>query len=232
LVAFFFSRREPGDWPCQQCNEFNFKSRVACRRCSAPRNQPAQPNAAAATGTTPQVVPKQGDWTCHSCNNLNFAARTACHKCGRQKQTLAASNTPPSVTPKSGDWTCQFCNMTNFASRVACRQCNRQQPQPMIIDTPPAATSKPGDWKCPSCPEMNFGSRGVCRSCGAARVSAENNNNKKECVICMENPIDSVITTCGHSAVCLPCGALITQCPICRNDFNQQQIIKFYNVHE
>lgn len=103
----------------------------------------------------------------------------------------------------------------------------------MDIDPAPTA-SKPGDWKCPSCPETNFGSRVVCRSCGAARPSAENNNNnndKSECVVCMDKPIDSVITICGHSAVCLQCGTKITQCPICRNPFNQQQIIKLYNVH-
>jgi heterodisulfide reductase subunit C len=47
----------------------------------------------------------------------------------------------------------------------------------------------------------------------------------------MEKPIDSVITTCGHSAVCLQCGTRLTQCPICRNPFNQEQIIKLYNVH-
>ncbi len=43
----------------------------------------------------------------------------------------------------------------------------------------------------------------------------------------MENPIDSVITTCDHPALCLQCGTLVTQCPICRNPFNQQYIVKF-----
>ncbi|CAF4351951.1 unnamed protein product [Rotaria sordida] len=82
---------------------------------------------------------------------------------------------------------------------------------------------------------MNFGSRTVCRSCGTARPSVENTDNNKntknECVICMENPIDSVITTCGHSSMCLQCGIHVNQCPICRNPFNQQQIIKMFNVH-
>lgn len=112
----------------------------------------------------------------------------------------------------------------------------------MEVDTPPRppaaaaaaaaaqAQIKPGDWKCSSCPETNFGSRIVCRSCGANRPSAEA-NNKSECVICMDKAIDSVITTCGHSAVCLPCGNTITQCPICRNPFTQEQIIKLFNVH-
>ncbi|UJR25648.1 hypothetical protein I4U23_006999 [Adineta vaga] len=184
-------RREPGDWPCSKCNEVNFKSRTACRRCATPRVQPTANNSPP-TGVTPQIVPKQGDWTCHFCNNINFAARIACNKCGRQKQSAPNANA----------------NATAITMQ------------------------KPGDWKCSSCPEMNFGSRTVCRSCGTARPSAEaSNNDKSECVICMERAIDSVITTCGHSAVCLPCGNQITQCPVCRNTFNQQQIIKLYNVH-
>jgi hypothetical protein len=101
----------------------------------------------------------------------------------------------------------------------------------MEVDAPPSTMAqKPGDWKCSSCPEMNFGSRIVCRACGATRSTTEK-NKQSECVICMENPIDSVITSCGHSAVCLACGVSITQCPICRGVFNPQQIIKLYNVH-
>jgi hypothetical protein len=236
LIGFVFrSRREPGDWPCQQCNEINFKSRTACRRCSTPRNQPTQTNFAAtnATGTNPHAASKPRDWTCYFCNNNNFAARIACHQCGRQKQEPTIPNTASSSAAKPGDWTCPFCNNNNFAARIACRQCGRQKPVPMDTGAPPQTVLKPGDWKCSSCPEINFGSRVVCRLCGTARPSSENKdtNNKSECVICMDKPIDSVITTCGHSAVCLQCGSSITQCPICRNSFNQQQIIKLYNVH-
>ncbi|CAF3770517.1 unnamed protein product [Rotaria socialis] len=179
---------ESGDWPCQQCHEINFKSRNVCRRCSTPRNQPAQVNSTAA-GIAPQSTSKPGDWICQSCSILNFAARTACYKCGLQKQVSTVSHSSPPVV------------------------------------------SKPGDWKC-KCSEINFGSRTVCRSCGTAKPSADNTKTSNECVICMEKPIDSVVTTCGHSAMCLECGAQVTSCPICRNIFNQQQIIKLFKVHE
>lgn len=121
----------------------------------------------------------------------------------------------------------------NFAARIACHKCGRPKAEPMDTSAPPPVITKPGDWKCPSCPEMNFGSRTVCRSCGSGRPTSEVNatNKQSECVICMEKSIDSVITSCGHSAVCLQCGSRITQCPICRGPFNQQQIIKLYNVH-
>ena len=140
--------------------------------------------------------------------------------------------TTPQVAQRQGDWTCSSCKNINFAARNACHKCGRSRQEPMDVDPPPSSVSrKPGDWKCSSCPEMNFGSRVVCRSCGTARPTTDEKNTKSECVICMEKPIDSVITLCGHSAVCLDCGASITQCPMCRVAFNQQQIIKLYNVH-
>ncbi len=164
---------------------------------------------------------------------MNFANRNACFKCGRQKQELVASNNSPSAASKPGDWICHSCNNNNFAARIACNKCGRPKAVSMETKAPPQTTTKPGDWKCSSCPETNFGSRIVCRSCGATRPSVDNkdSDDKSDCVICMDKPIDSVITTCGHSAVCLQCGSSLTQCPICRNPFNQQQIIKLYNVH-
>ena len=197
--------------------------------------QPTQTHdrAEAATSLNPQIEIRPGDWKCHSCNNTNFAARIACHQCGQPKQQPVGANASSSVTAKPADWTCQSCNMNNFASRVDCRKCNQPKQGSTNVNPPPPVASKPGDWKCSSCPETNFGSRVVCRSCGASRPSTESSpsDSTKECVICMEKPIDSVITTCGHSAMCLECGALVTQCPICRNPFNQQQIIKLFHAH-
>lgn len=121
--------------------------------------------------------------------------------------------------------------MNNFAARTECFNCRRQKSVPMKVDPKTTIAAKPGDWKCSSCPDTNFGSRVVCRSCGAARPSTEATNKKNECVVCMENLIDSVITTCGHSALCLQCGSRVNSCPICRITFNQEQLIKLYNVH-
>lgn len=224
VPTFCFSRREPGDWPCSQCNEINFKSRNACRKCAKPRT---------ATNNATAAAPKPGDWTCEQCRELNFASRAACFKCG------AAKSANPQATPKPGDWICRSCQNLNFASRTVCHRCGvAANVNPTATNHPPPApavvTAKPGDWKCSSCPEMNFGSRLVCRSCGAGRPgppSQTPTENKSECVICMENPINSVIASCGHSALCLECGSRVTQCPICRTGFNQQQLIKVFNVH-
>jgi hypothetical protein len=177
-----------------------------------------------------------GDWSCSQCNEINFKSRTTCRRCSTPRVQPAANQPSPGVAapqavPRPGDWTCPFCSNLNFAARIACNKCARPKEENKAANTAAPAILKPGDWKCSSCPEMNFGSRIVCRSCGAARPSTESSSTKGECVICMENPIDSVITSCGHSAVCLSCGAHITQCPICRNPFTQQQLIKFYLVH-
>ncbi len=132
---------------------------------------------------------------------MNFARRNACFKCGRQKQESIGSNSQSSLISKPGDWICHPCQTNNFSNHTACHKSNRAKTISMQIDaSAQKATVKPGDWKCSSCPEMNFGSRVVCRTCGAARPSIETNNGntKSECVICMDKPIDSVITNCGH----------------------------------
>ena len=207
----------------------NFKSRTDCRRCATPRNQPRPTNSPPNTATIPQA-PRSGDWMCQFCQVNNFASRQACYKCHRNKPEPVSVN--PSTITKPGDWICSFCSNNNFAARIACYKCNRPKAVPMATASA-QAVSKPGDWKCSSCPETNFGSRVVCRNCGSARPSDEKKaeENKSECVICMDQPIDSVITTCGHSAVCLACGSTINQCPICRNPFTREQLIKLYIVH-
>lgn len=204
----------------------NFRSRNACRRCGTAR---------ANTPVNNQQL-KPGDWTCQSCNANNFASRPVCFKCQRSKpQSNLATE-----TVKAGDWVCSQCSTNNFASRNACFKCNRAKDaaQSTSASNPvtPAnnpMTPKPGDWKCASCSEMNFGSRTVCRRCGTARPNegTSSSSSSTECVICMDKPIDSVITTCGHSAVCLECGNGINKCPICRNSFTREQIIKLYLVH-
>lgn len=178
-----------------------------------------------------------GDWQCSKCLSINFESRTACFKCSTAHGTSGSNTREPPMNTR--DWKCNNCAFTNFASRTQCRRCNAlKQSSAGRNEAESGFQQLPGDWKCPNCPEVNFGSRIVCRSCGVARSSqkqpnsAESKpNDKNECVICMENPIDSVITVCGHSAVCLPCGQMLNQCPICRQVFSRENIIKLFNVH-
>lgn len=43
---------------------------------------------------------------------------------------------------------------------------------------------------------------------------------KKECVICLTNSPDYIITACGHKCLCQDCGIILNKCPICRKDFD------------
>jgi hypothetical protein len=56
---------------------------------------------------------------------------------------------------------------------------------------------------------------------------------KNECVICMDQPKDTVFYPCGHQCLCKPCGDRFRKearhqiCPICRNRVSD--IIKVFN---
>ncbi|CAF1022435.1 unnamed protein product, partial [Didymodactylos carnosus] len=174
---------------------------------------------------------KPGDWNC-SCGQLNFASRTSCFKCNKSKQITPSTSQIAAPQQSAGDWTCDTCGNLNWAVRLACNKCGKNRTE--VYNHPSTPISrKPGDWNCEGCQHDNFGSRVVCRQCGAARPQNEKSTEhvSGDCVVCFDKPIDSVITTCGHSALCLECGKKITQCPICRQNYTSDQIIKFYNVH-
>jgi len=47
-------------------------------------------------------------------------------------------------------------------------------------------------------------------------TSADEDDEKGQCVICFENPKDTVLLECAHRCVCSVCSSLIKECPICR----------------
>lgn len=38
----------------------------------------------------------------------------------------------------------------------------------------------------------------------------------EECVVCMEKPVEVILSPCGHSSTCSHCAARLVQCCICR----------------
>jgi len=195
-----------GDWICvvDKCRNVNFASRTQCRACGT-----ANPN-------------QSNDWIC-TCGEKNFASRSQCRKCN-----AVHNSSNPSTVAKPGDWHCTCCKDLNFASRTTCRKCNTPKSQQ-------TNWSKPGDWKCDKCNDMNFGSRVVCRNCGEKRdkvptTSSTNSEDSSECVICMENPANVVISTCGHLGLCMSCGSKISKCPVCRQPFTPDNLLKVFKV--
>ena len=48
---------------------------------------------------------------------------------------------------------------------------------------------------------------------------------QRECIICMDNPRNSVLIPCGHLGVCMECAQELQRttkmCPVCRNKITQ-----------
>jgi hypothetical protein len=125
------SHSAPNDWTCLNnlCKEFNFGTRILCRKCNTPRKLLTQ-------------LSKNGDWICqqNECHEHNFSNRIICRKCGvgrdinmdnkeNKNQTIPANFT----SIKNDDWTCKNndCNEYNFASRTICRKCNADRANPL-----------------------------------------------------------------------------------------------------
>eukprot|EP01116_Phalansterium_solitarium_P021342 TRINITY_DN6600_c0_g1_i1.p1 TRINITY_DN6600_c0_g1~~TRINITY_DN6600_c0_g1_i1.p1 ORF type:complete len:615 (+),score=119.26 TRINITY_DN6600_c0_g1_i1:247-2091(+) len=63
----------------------------------------------------------------------------------------------------------------------------------------------------------------------AAQEDAPEGPETDECVIYMENRINTVILECGHVAVCYPCSRLLKDCPICRLPISR--VVKTFHVN-
>jgi predicted RNA-binding Zn-ribbon protein involved in translation (DUF1610 family) len=79
------TQRQPGDWDCEKCNDFQFARNSHCRKCGSPR-----------PGTDGEVQKpkgkfrpfrpfKRGDWSCMKCGDHQFAKNTECRRCGTPK---------------------------------------------------------------------------------------------------------------------------------------------------
>ena len=59
--------------------------------------------------------------------------------------------------------------------------------------------------------------------------TATNTNPDNTCVICLDNPRETVITPCGHVCVCLQCSFMMDEtCPMCRTSIDG--VIRTYNA--
>jgi len=214
------NHKKSGDWNCSHCDELNFASRTDCRNCNKKQF----------------LQEKPGDWKCLNCLETNFASRHCCWRCNgikSENSKVMKENQIQSgnITTKLGDWKCHYCNEFNFAKRDQCRKCFRKKHASQMDAIPLAIPPKPGDWLCPQCTDLNFASRTLCRKCSTANPTLNTDKEPEgECVVCMTNKADSIITTCGHLGLCRECGCQLTLCPICRIPFLPEQLIKVFQV--
>eukprot|EP01098_Paradermamoeba_levis_P010461 TRINITY_DN4390_c0_g2_i2.p1 TRINITY_DN4390_c0_g2~~TRINITY_DN4390_c0_g2_i2.p1 ORF type:complete len:199 (-),score=64.21 TRINITY_DN4390_c0_g2_i2:173-742(-) len=54
-------------------------------------------------------------------------------------------------------------------------------------------------------------------------------NSKDECIVCMENKINTALLECGHRALCYDCAVELEICPICRQKI--VRVIKLYDAY-
>ncbi|CAN5799512.1 hypothetical protein BH23THE1_BH23THE1_34120 [soil metagenome] len=76
----------------------------------------------------------------------------------------------------------------------------------------------------------------ICIGCNVmipnpTRYQSMHSSIEKECVICLAESPDYVITTCGHKCMCYKCGQKINKCPICQKDYSPiNQFIRVFEV--
>lgn len=76
-------------WICDECNNFNYESRMKCNRCKIAK----APKRISFNGESNNIeelknlrkYERKGDWTCENCWNLNFAFRLQCNRCQKAK---------------------------------------------------------------------------------------------------------------------------------------------------
>ena len=88
---FIFEKFGKRGWQCENCNNFNFESRIKCNRCGVKmkpkiiKKQKKETIKKEKT-TKKSFVEKTGDWICPNCTNINFAFRQSCNRCQLSKQ--------------------------------------------------------------------------------------------------------------------------------------------------
>lgn len=204
-------RQESGDWKCQKCNKMNFKKRMQCFGCSAPKIS--------------EIRRRSGNKICRNCQDLNFANRTVCRKCGHSLSDsveqvpvhsrgyietllkcihgyISGSFQPVNDTSTSfreGDWNCNEseCKAHNFASRDVCYK--RHSPKPDLIRNPDDSLTYTG---------TSIGD------------NEDTETTEQNCPICFSEPKTHAITKCGHLACCGTCVYAMDICPICREPYD------------
>ena len=73
-------------WVCSICNNFNYRSRNKCNKCSASRSPQKIKKRKGTDEDKGKFSEREGDWICFKCKNLNFAFRSVCNRCQLPKK--------------------------------------------------------------------------------------------------------------------------------------------------
>ena len=86
---YIFEKFGKSGWECNNCNNFNFKSRTKCNRCGIEKfpkllskiKKENEEKILNGERKKKPLIEREGDWLCSNCHNLNFAFRTFCNRC-------------------------------------------------------------------------------------------------------------------------------------------------------
>jgi hypothetical protein len=173
------------------------------------------------------------DWTC-TCGFEVFGSKDECPKCGLFRSKAFAGERAGAPSKRPGDWNCPGCADLNFASRDRCRKCGGPRVIPAAAaPVPPVPVERPGDWHCDgaACAVLNFGTRTACFKCGRPKPNADRPVPKDlSCAVCLAEPANARIATCGHIATCVECAGHYDKCSVCRAPYTPADIQKSYIV--
>mmetsp|Transcript_8119 Transcript_8119/g.20360 ORF Transcript_8119/g.20360 Transcript_8119/m.20360 type:complete len:140 (+) Transcript_8119:4039-4458(+) len=75
----------------------------------------------------------------------------------------------------------------------------------------------PGQVTSPTSQGLNDSEISAIRASGALDDDIGVSSHE-DCIICFSNPIDTVVTPCGHQICCQECSKNISRCPVCSID--------------
>ena len=130
------------------------------------------------------------------------------------------------------DWNCPQCGRQQiFGSKDKCPSCGCFRSKAFSRQAKPQAPSvKSGDWWCPSCKTHNFANKQACFKCKLAKPADERPEGSS-CSICLALPSCMNVHVCGHISMCEACCGIVSQCPICRAEFDPlKKPVKMYIV--
>lgn len=216
-------RRRPGDWNCPKCNHLVFKTKSTCFKCNYSKSGSREAD----------IAKSREDWTCPDCYCKWSSSKKECEECGKW-------NPRDETDRREGDWTCpkSGCGSSVFASKSRCFRCGTaREDRPSSAGSASGSSSgsayekRDGDWKCAGCGfGDNFSRRPTCLKCDKPKDWKPKEDSPHECSICMDTPVQVVITTCKHACMCEECSKSLVsrKCPICQKPFEEGDVEKIY----
>jgi hypothetical protein len=124
------------------------------------------------------------------------------------------------VTPKHGDWICE-CGELCFGSKDVCWKCGKSK------NTAEFRIERANDQDNNN--NNNNDDNNNDNNDNDEKIENSNTTRtESECVVCMDQSATLASSKCGHLCMCQDCSNLVSNCPICRQPFAKENLIKIF----